>query len=95
MKHSFTAIDFETAQGYRWSICQVGLVKIENSAVQQVCLICSTPAHHFHTVLHSFPEYAEKYPEIFAGAFPLMLRIFVSTFAGGPERSGMEPSTSV
>ncbi len=27
---NFTAIDFETAQGYRWSICQVGLVKVEN-----------------------------------------------------------------
>ncbi len=26
---SFTAIDFETAQGYRWSICQVGLVRVE------------------------------------------------------------------
>ena len=28
--NSFTAIDFETAQGKRWSICQVGLVRVEN-----------------------------------------------------------------
>ncbi len=30
---TFTAIDFETAQGYRWSICQVGLVRVENGLV--------------------------------------------------------------
>jgi len=28
-KETFTAIDFETAQGKRWSICQVGLVRVE------------------------------------------------------------------
>lgn len=33
MGHTFTAIDFETAQGKRWSICQVGLVRIENGIV--------------------------------------------------------------
>jgi len=27
MTKSFTAIDFETAQGYRWSICQVVLIE--------------------------------------------------------------------
>ena len=30
MQNTFTAIDFETAQGYRWSICQVRLVREEN-----------------------------------------------------------------
>lgn len=29
----FTAIDFETAQGYRNSICQVGLVRVEQGRV--------------------------------------------------------------
>jgi len=29
----FTAIDFETAQGYRWSICQVGLVRVNNGII--------------------------------------------------------------
>lgn len=33
MKNAFTAIDFETAQGYRWSICQVGLVRVVNGDV--------------------------------------------------------------
>ncbi len=30
----FTAIDFETAQGARWSICQVGLVRVEKGKIQ-------------------------------------------------------------
>jgi len=29
MMPTFTAIDFETAQPKRWSICQVGLVRVE------------------------------------------------------------------
>jgi len=33
--NSFTAIDFETAQGYRWSICQVGLVRVKNGIITQ------------------------------------------------------------
>ncbi len=33
MKKTFTAIDFETAQGKRWSICQVGLVRVENGII--------------------------------------------------------------
>ena len=31
----FTAIDFETAQGYRWSICQVGLIRVENGIINK------------------------------------------------------------
>ena len=33
MINCFTAIDFETAQGSRWSICQVGLIRVENGEV--------------------------------------------------------------
>ena len=29
----FTAIDFETAIGKRWSICQVGIVRVENGRI--------------------------------------------------------------
>lgn len=35
MPHSFTAIDFETAQGKRSSICQIGLVRIENGIIKE------------------------------------------------------------
>ena len=34
MGDTFTAIDFETAHGKRWSICQVGLVRIEDGIVK-------------------------------------------------------------
>lgn len=29
----FTAIDFETAQGKRWSVCQVGVIEVENGRI--------------------------------------------------------------
>ncbi|TZF81765.1 exonuclease [Pedobacter sp. BS3] len=32
---SFTAIDFETAHGKRWSICQIGLVRVKNGIITQ------------------------------------------------------------
>ncbi|MCD6598623.1 MAG: 3'-5' exoribonuclease [Bacteroidales bacterium] len=32
----FTAIDFETALGKRWSICQVGIVRIENGEITKI-----------------------------------------------------------
>ena len=31
--HNFTAIDFETAQNSRWSICQVGMVRVVGGRV--------------------------------------------------------------
>ena len=33
MNHSFTAIDFETAHSKRFSICQVGLVRVEQGKI--------------------------------------------------------------
>lgn len=45
---SFTAIDFETAQGYRWSICQVGLVRVENGIIiQEVDLLVQPPDNYY------------------------------------------------
>lgn len=44
---SFTAIDFETAQGSRWSICQVGLVRIENGIVTK----------EINLLVQLFPQY--------------------------------------
>lgn len=41
---NFTAIDFETATGYHTSICQVGLVRVENGAVvTELCLYVRPP----------------------------------------------------
>jgi DNA polymerase-3 subunit epsilon len=35
MGDTFTAIDFETAHGKRWSICQVGLVRVEKGVFKE------------------------------------------------------------
>jgi len=48
MKNTFTAIDFETAQGKRWSICQVGLVHVENKIiVDQLSLFIQPPNNYY------------------------------------------------
>lgn len=48
IKDSFTAIDFETAQGKRWSICQVGLVRVENNIIVQELSILVQPPGNFY-----------------------------------------------
>jgi len=45
---SFTAIDFETAQGYRWSICQVGLVRVEHGIItDEINLLVKPPKNYY------------------------------------------------
>jgi DNA polymerase-3 subunit epsilon len=46
--NSFTAIDFETAQGYRWSICQIGLVRVENGIITQELDILVQPPDNYY-----------------------------------------------
>lgn len=44
----FTAIDFETAHGKRWSICQVGLVRVENRIVtNEISLLVQPPNNYY------------------------------------------------
>lgn len=46
--NSFTAIDFETAQGKRWSICQVGLVRVENNIVtDELSILVQPPGNYY------------------------------------------------
>lgn len=48
MIDTFTAIDFETAQGKRWSICQVGLVRVENQIVtDQLSILVQPPDNYY------------------------------------------------
>lgn len=48
MKDTFTAIDFETAQSYRWSICQVGLVRVENGEIiEELDLLVQPPGNYY------------------------------------------------
>ena len=62
---TFTAIDFETAQGKRWSICQVGLVRVERGKiVDEINLLVKPPDNYYHyynTGIHGItPEMTEK-----------------------------------
>lgn len=45
---SFTAIDFETACGTRNSICQVGLVKVENGIITEELNVLVQPPNNFY-----------------------------------------------
>lgn len=48
MTNEFTAIDFETAQGYRWSICQVGLVRVvRGEIVAKLELLVHPPLNYY------------------------------------------------
>lgn len=46
--NTFTAIDFETAHGKRWSICQVGLVQVENGVITNELSILVQPPNNFY-----------------------------------------------
>ncbi len=47
---NFTAIDFETASGYRNSICQVGLVQVENGIItNSLDLLVQPPNNYYWT----------------------------------------------
>ncbi|WP_118973608.1 3'-5' exonuclease [Taibaiella koreensis] len=46
---TYTAIDFETAHAKMWSICQVGLVRVENGViVQELELLVQPPKNEYH-----------------------------------------------
>lgn len=46
---NFTAIDFETAHGKMWSICQVGLVRVEGGQiVKELELLVQPPKNEYH-----------------------------------------------
>ncbi len=46
---TFTAIDFETAQPKRWSICQVGLVRVEAGVVTRELSLLVRPPENFYS----------------------------------------------
>jgi DNA polymerase-3 subunit epsilon len=48
MKSTFTAIDFETAQGKRWSICQIGLVTYEDGILKEKLSILVQPPNNYY-----------------------------------------------
>jgi DNA polymerase-3 subunit epsilon len=73
---TFTAIDFETAQPKRWSICQVGLVRVEAGAITQELSILVRPPEDmyssYNTAVHGLtcddtfyaPNFALVWPQL-------------------------------
>lgn len=73
---NFTAIDFETATGHRYSACAIGLVTVENGEItDQYSALIRPPGNEYWSVnigVHgirpkdtaSAPTFAELYPEI-------------------------------
>lgn len=73
---SFTAIDFETAQGHRWSICQVGLVRVVNGEiVAQMDLLIQPPYNYYwqgFVDIHGIDWVKTKYAPTFEEAWHLV-----------------------
>ncbi|NLR89953.1 exonuclease domain-containing protein [Flammeovirga agarivorans] len=66
----FTAIDFETAHGARWSICQVGIVKVKNGVIVDRYESLIRPPdnryHSFNTSIHGItPEMTIDAPSFY------------------------------
>lgn len=64
---TFTAIDFETAQGYRWSICQVGIVRVVDGIITEELNILVKPPDNYYWPkfinIHGItPAHTEKEP---------------------------------
>jgi DNA polymerase-3 subunit epsilon len=59
--NSFTALDFETATGYRNSICQVGLVRVANGIItQEINVLVQPPDNYYWS---RFTTYTELLPK--------------------------------
>jgi len=64
---SFSAIDFETAQGLRHSICAVGLVRVENGEITSTLELLVKPPENYYfwknTEIHGIgPEMTKRSP---------------------------------
>jgi DNA polymerase-3 subunit epsilon len=64
---NFTAIDFETATGYRNSVCQIGLVKVINGiVVDEYCGLVQPPDNYiredFSSIHGIYPEQTNHAP---------------------------------
>ena len=70
---TFTAIDFETAQGYRWSICQVGLIRVENGIITNELDILVQPPNNYYwsrfTDIHGISASDTRHAPTFAAVW--------------------------
>lgn len=73
---TFTAIDFETAQGYRWSICQVGLIRVEDGIITKELDILVQPPNNYYwgrfTDIHGINAKKTQYSPTFDAVWHLI-----------------------
>ncbi|AOY70686.1 exonuclease domain-containing protein [Paenarthrobacter ureafaciens] len=106
MALDFTAIDFETANGFRGSPCSVGLSKVRNGVVvEEASWLMRPPENHDHFEYHNtrihgiraedvagMPRFGELFPEIGAFIGDDILAAHNAAFDLGVIRSGLEVS---
>lgn len=102
----FTAIDFETANGFRGSPCAVGLTKVRGGRiVEEASWLMRPPQNHDHFDYHNVrihgiraedvagrPRFGELFPEIGAFIGDDTLAAHNAAFDLGVIRSGLEVS---
>ncbi|CAM3335784.1 Exodeoxyribonuclease 10 [Arthrobacter ulcerisalmonis] len=102
----FTAIDFETANGFRGSPCSVGLTKVRGGrVVAEASWLMRPPARHDHFEYHNTrihgltaadvagqPRFGELFPEIGAFIGDDILAAHNAAFDLGVIRSALEVS---
>ncbi|WP_284975375.1 exonuclease domain-containing protein [Arthrobacter sp. efr-133-TYG-104] len=106
MALDFTAIDFETANGFRGSPCSVGLSKVRGGVVvEEASWLMRPPENHDHFEFHNTrihgiraedvagqPRFGELFPEIGAFIGGDILAAHNAAFDLGVIRSGLEVS---
>lgn len=102
----FTAIDFETANGFRGSPCAVGLSKVRDGVVvEEASWLMRPPENHDHFDFHNvrihgireedvagLPRFGQLFPEIGAFIGSDVLAAHNAAFDLGVIRSGLEVS---
>jgi len=81
MQQSFTAIDFETAQGKRWSICQVGIVRFENGILtDELSVLVKPPENYYwsnftdiHGITSGHTRFAQTFDRIWQQIAPYIV----------------------
>src|SRR5690606_1089193 len=72
----YTAIDFETAHAKPWSICQVGLVRVEEGTItKEIDLLVQPPGNNYHwgnTRVHGISKKVTAHAPTFAEIWPEM-----------------------
>lgn len=77
---NFVAIDVETAQGKRWSICQIGLAIIENGIIKEtISELVQPPGNEYsiyntriHGIKKEYTSSSPLFPEVWQKLYPII-----------------------